>query len=96
SRSQKTTPSVIQENVGLAKSNITILCNNLIKEGLMTKTRDEFDTREIYFQLTESGKKCLDDFLFQANKNFTSELAYKNNESQIKAAVDDLMKLVGN
>ena len=92
----ETTPSVIQENVGLAKSNITIMCNSLIKEGYVTKVRDSFDTREIFLQLTDQGKKYLDEFLFKANKNFTSELAYKNNETQIRDAVANLLSLINN
>ena len=86
--------SSIQEKVGLAKSNITSLCVALSREGLISRTRDTFDTREVILSLTDAGKNYLNKFLKKAKKNFESELAYKDNAVQIRHAVTNLLKLI--
>ena len=94
SKSEKVSPNQLKQKVGLAKSNITILCGKLISDGLMTKTRDTFDTREIYYSITDTGTEYLEKFLRKAKKNFESELAYKNNIKQANLAINDLLNLV--
>lgn len=94
SKKPATTPSALRERIGLAKSNITIICNNLIAEQLIQKSRDNIDTREIYYGLTQKGSEFLERFLSTAKKNFASELAYKNNIKKINEAVKELLKLV--
>ena len=94
SQTEKISPSALKNKVGLAKSNIAILCNKLQNDGLIDKHRDGFDTREIYYSITEDGKKFLSDFLKKAKKNFEGELAYKNNMEQINMQVKDLLNLI--
>ena len=94
SKAQSVTPSIIKHNIGLAKSNVAIICNRLIEEGLVLKSKDSLDTREISYSITEAGKKFLEEFLLKTKRNFESELAYKNNIKQIDAAVNDLLGLV--
>ena len=88
------TPNALKNNVGLAKSNIAILCNSLVEEGFVDKTRDKIDTREILYSLTDSGKKFVEQYLKQAKKNFEGQLAYKDNMEQIEAKANDLFELV--
>lgn len=94
SKADSVTPTVLKRSVGLAKSNVALICRKLIEEGLVSKSKDSFDTREIFYSITDKGKKCLDEFLTKAQRNFESELAYKNNIKQIDAAINDLLQLV--
>ncbi len=94
SKADSVTPTVLKRSVGLAKSNVALICGKLIEEGLVSKSKDSFDTREIFYSITDKGKKCLDEFLTKAQRNFESELAYKNNIKQIDAAINDLLQLV--
>ena len=94
SKADCVTPTVLKRSVGLAKSNVALICRKLIEEGLVSKSKDSFDTREIFYSITDKGKKCLDEFLTKAQRNFESELAYKNNIKQIDAAINDLLQLV--
>lgn len=87
-------PGVIKTKVGLAKSNVTLACGKLVEEGLITKSHDNFDTREIVYSITDAGREYLNDFLTIAKKNFEGQLAYKNNMKEIKQAVDELLGLV--
>ena len=88
------TPSFLMEKVGIAKSNVAIICNSLVKEKLILKSRDDFDTREISYKITENGREVLEKYLSKAQKNFKGELAYKNNIRQVEQSVKDLMELV--
>jgi len=88
------TPNTLMINVGLAKSNLAILCNKLVKDELIVKTKDSFDAREIAFSITNEGKKVLNYYLAKAKKNFESQLAYKNNIKQVNQSVSDLLELV--
>ena len=94
SKADSVTPTVLKRSVGLAKSNVALICGKLIEEGLVSKSKDSFDTREIFYSITDKGKKCLDEFLTKAQRNFESELAYKNNIKQIDAAIISLLQLV--
>lgn len=94
SKENSVTPNTIKSNIGLAKSNIAIMCNALVEEGLIHKNKDSADTREISYSITEKGLDELDKFLLKAKKNFEGRLAYKNNMKQIDEAVEDLLSLV--
>lgn len=94
SKAEFVTPNILKTNVGLAKSNIAILCNALTKESLIKKNKDSTDTREISYSITEKGLDELDKFLSKAKKNFEGRLAYKNNMKQIDESVENLLQLV--
>lgn len=94
SKAESVTPNILKTNVGLAKSNIAILCNALTKESLIKKNKDSADTREISYSITEKGLDELDKFLSKAKKNFEGRLAYKNNMKQIDESVENLLQLV--
>ena len=93
-KKQSVTPNELKFNVGLAKSNITIICNQLIKENLIKKVKDSFDSREICYCITDEGKKYVSNYLLKAEKNFAGELAYKNNMKQINENVENLLELI--
>ena len=82
SSSEKATPSFLKSQVGLAKSNIAIMCNKLI------------NTREITYKMTEKGDEYLNNFLIVSKKNFERQLAYKNNTNEINKQVEILLDMV--
>lgn len=94
SNQKDVSPNKLKTKVGLAKSNLTLLCNSLVKDGLITKNRDEFDNRAIYYNITEKGINYLNVILNKMKKNFEGELAYKNNIKQVDVAVKNLNELV--
>ena len=94
SNQKDASPNKLKTKVGLAKSNLTLLCNSLVKDGLITKNRDEFDNRAIYYNITEKGINYLNVILNKMKKNFEGELAYKNNIKQVDVAVKNLNELV--
>ncbi len=94
SSSKNVSPSILKNEVGLAKSNLAISCNNLIKENLIVKNKDEIDTRAILYNITPKGEQYLNSALLIMNANFENELAYKNNFKQVDTTITDLLQLV--
>ena len=46
---EKTTPNDIIDKLGMARSNLAIMCNKLIKEGLISKHKDALNKKEIFY-----------------------------------------------
>lgn len=94
SKQANISPNKLKTKVGLAKSNLTLLCNALIQEDLITKERDKFDNRSVFYNITQKGQNYLDNVLSQMKKNFEGELAYKNNIKQVEHTVKNLLDLI--
>lgn len=52
-------PYVLTKNIGIAKTNLNLICNEMIKENLICKHKEEFDKRAIYYSITDNGKNFL-------------------------------------
>ena len=94
SNQNNVSPNKLKTKVGLAKSNLTLLCNSLVKDGLITKNKDEFDNRAIFYNITEKGRDYLNVILGKMKRNFEGELAYKDNIKQVDVAVKNLNELI--
>ncbi len=53
---------------GAKLSNMTMMVNSLIKDGMAERDRDESDRRKVIVSLTPKGKKMRDKFLAQRRK----------------------------
>lgn len=58
-------PNSLISALGLAKSNLTILCKSLLDEGLIEVKKSETDKRTISYILTNKGEKQLKTYLNQ-------------------------------
>ncbi len=75
--SKSISPSILVEELNIAKSNIANACKSLEKEGKIIHTVDESDHRIIYYELTNIGEKYLQDSLNKLNKIYCSKLEEK-------------------
>lgn len=87
-------PSLIIDRIGLAKSNVALLCSGLVEEGLIEREKDELDNRVIFYKLTKSGEKWLEETLEKIDSNFKKQLAYKKKFKEINDIVKQLGSLV--
>lgn len=51
------TSTYLAEAVAVGKSSITAIINRLVDAGLIERTRDENDRRQVYLSLTEQGSQ---------------------------------------
>ena len=91
---EKVSPSMLINKIGLAKSNIALLCKNMVQENLLEKQKDEFDSRVIFYTITNEGEKMLNTSLEQMSFNFKRELAYKQKFKEIEQTLDLLKDLI--
>ena len=88
----KISPCMLVEKIGLAKSNIALICNGMVKDNLLSKQKDEIDNRVVFYSLTDQGKKELNESLKKLEFNFERQLAYKKNMKEIENLIDKLKK----
>lgn len=94
SEKPKTSPSMLIDRLGLAKSNLALLCKLMIEEGLVKKSKDEFDSRVVFYSLTDQGKQSLENSLGLMAENFTKQLEYKNRFKEIEALLINLKDMI--
>jgi DNA-binding MarR family transcriptional regulator len=58
----------LANNIGVKLTNMTMMVDNLIKDGMVVRDRDESDRRKVMVRLTPKGKKIRDKFLAQRRK----------------------------
>lgn len=55
----KTSPQELIYELKMAKSNLALIANKMIKEGLIESRKEEGNKKQIYYYVTEKGKKEL-------------------------------------
>lgn len=54
------TSTYLADIISVGKSSITAIINRLVEAGLIERTRDEEDRRQVYLTLTEAGRQVFD------------------------------------
>ena len=62
-RKEKVTPKELIAELNMAKSNLAILAKKMISDGLIESHKDKSNKREIFYNITESGKEMLQEKL---------------------------------
>ena len=88
--SERTTPNDIIDKLGMARSNLAIMCNKLTKDGLISKHKDLINKKEIFYTITPSGLGLLEDAYNKAESNFVKQ----RNKTKLKKLANDLKKLI--
>jgi len=58
----------LANNIGVKLPNMTMMIDNLEKQGFVQRGRDDFDRRKVIVRLTREGKKYREDFLDHRNQ----------------------------
>ncbi len=74
--------------------NMTVVVDNLVKEGLVERVQSPEDRRAYIIKLTEKGAKLFDDIFVQHAK-FIRELVYSALSEEEVAALAALLKKLG-
>lgn len=90
SLNEKTTPTKLIELLNMARSNLAIICNSLVKNELITKNKEPLNKKEIYYTITEKGKLELSQKFEKTEKN----LKNLRNKNKITKLTTDLLKLI--
>lgn len=85
-------PYFLTKNIGIAKTNLNLLCNDLIKEELITKSKEEFDKRVVLYSITKKGKIFLESELEKFGVAFDNMNENKLNDLQNK--IKDILSIL--
>ena len=77
----------LANNIGVKLSNMTMMIDSLIKDGMVERDRDESDRRKVMVQLTPKGRTLRDKFLDQRRKIALSIFARLSDKDR-----DELLK----
>lgn len=89
-RNENATPNLLIEKLGMARSNLAIMCNKLIKSGLIEKHKESINKKEIFYTITAEGKELLTTSYEKADKHF-SKLRNKNKITKLVRELSDLI-----
>lgn len=67
------TPAVLMSKLSLVKSNLALICKQLINEELIEAKKKSGDKRSIVYFITPNGKKVLEEALEAISKNFRDD-----------------------
>ena len=56
---ERVSPKELVLSLGLAKSNLAIIAKKMMKDGLIERTKDLQNRKEIYYNITLKGKEVL-------------------------------------
>lgn len=89
SKRERTTPHYLVEVLNIARSNLAITCNQLIKSGLLTKNKEENNKKGIYYNTTDEGRELIDTKL----KHIDEFLGKLRNKAKIRKTAQELAKM---
>lgn len=87
-------PFELIKMLSVAKTNLALVCQSLIKEDLIKKQKDEIDKRNIFYLITEKGKLKAEELLKEVSKIINNEIEYKNKNAEINAKISELLSLI--
>jgi DNA-binding MarR family transcriptional regulator len=70
------TSTVLAEQFYVGKSSITAMTNRLVEHGMIERTRDESDRRQVYLSLSEHGHKIYTEAEVQVQKMVANYLVH--------------------
>lgn len=80
--------------LSVAKTNLALICQDLIKDGLIRKEKDLIDKRNIIYSLTDVGRERAINIALNINKQINMKIEFKNNNEQINNKVKELLQLL--
>lgn len=89
-RNENATPNLLIDKLGMARSNLAIMCNKLVKNSLIEKHKESLNKKEIFYTITQEGKDLLTASYAKADQNF----AKLRNKNKISKLAQDLSKLI--
>lgn len=87
-----TSPYFLTKNIGIAKTNLNLICNELLKDNLISKKKEEFDKRVVSYSLTEKGHNYLIEEMNKLGEDFEKMNIEKS--KQINEEIKSLLKLL--
>lgn len=86
-------PTELIEKFKIKKTNLAIICKNLISQGLIEKQKNTFDARALKYKTSDKANKLINQMLLQAESK--SNLSEKKRE-ELCLLIQKINKIIKN
>jgi len=93
SEQKEVSPGYLIEKLGIAKSNLALLCSAMVNEGLITSSKNQEDKRNITYFITEKGNIELDVFLDDMEKELADVIISDKEYRLLERKLDEILDI---
>ncbi len=94
SQNEFLSPNHFIKRLGIAKSNLTLLCKGLLKEGVIEKTKNEADKRGIYYKITDKGREEVNAYLLEMKEKNPAYYHTAREKKTIERKMDNILEFL--
>lgn len=87
-------PSDIISKICILKTNLALLTNQMVKEGLIDKVRGSRDRREVAYRITDEGREYVKKRLAVIEETFKKFLLTEEDEEKAEKTLDEAISLL--
>ena len=91
---KKVKPITWITKLGIAKSNLALLCKSMIDGGFITCEKDENDKRNIYYEITAKGVAELNQYIDSISNDVCSICKNEKETKEISKKLEDVIEFL--
>ncbi len=91
---KKVKPITLITKLGIAKSNLALLCKSMIDGGFITCEKDENDKRNIYYEITAKGVAELNQYIDSISNDVCSICKNEKETKEISKKLEDVIEFL--
>lgn len=93
-RTAPRSPRDLTESLTMVKSNLALLANACLRDGLIEKRKSGADKRTLVYALTDAGRAYIDERLRAVDEKFATVLTDEKEEASAVKTLDDAVSLL--
>lgn len=93
SEQKEVAPSYLIEKLGIAKSNLALLCSGMVNEGLISVAKNQEDKRNITYSITSKGEREHATFLDDMDKELSEVIANDKEYRLLEKKLDEILEI---
>ena len=87
-------PITLITKLGIAKSNLALLCRSMIDAGYMTCEKEENDKRNIYYEITAKGVAELNQYIDTISNDVGTIVSNDKEAKAMEKKLDDIIEFL--
>ena len=91
---KKVKPITLITKLGIAKSNLALLCRSMIDAGFMTCEKEENDKRNIYYEITAKGVAELNQYIDTISNDVGTIVSNDKEAKVIEKKFEDIIEFL--
>ncbi len=93
SEQKEASPSFLIDKLGIAKSNLALLCSSMVMDGLINSSKSQEDKRNISYTITEKGNEELNKFLDAMERELLGIINTDKEAKLLEKKLDEVLEI---